>query len=176
MKITPIVMAAFMGISTAYAHEETPQEMKEAGETAKVAPALATAMKEAMIPLSRGLMASEKVGKPISGKFEIEEGKLQLSIYVVKSGQFFEVIVDHKNGKVLKSERITSGDDLKEAKSQAEAMVKAKSSLHQLVSSVEKVNPGYKAVSVTPESELDQTHADLLLLKGEESKQLKKRF
>lgn len=40
-------------------------------------------------------MASESEGQPISGKFEVEDGKLQLAVYTAKDGKFFEVIVDH---------------------------------------------------------------------------------
>jgi hypothetical protein len=50
--------------------------------------------------LDDGLRASEAQGTPISGKFEIKDRKLQLSLYTMKDDKFFEVIVDHKTGKV----------------------------------------------------------------------------
>jgi hypothetical protein len=142
----------------------------EAAEGAMVEPALVTAMKEAKISLARGLQASAKEGKPISGKFELDGGKLQLSIYTMKGSQFFEVIVDFTNGKVLKTEPISSGEDLAAAKKQAALMAKSKQTLHALVGKVEKANPGYRAISVTPDSEHGEAHADLVLLKGAESK------
>ena len=46
--------------------------------------ALATAMKNAKATLQRGLRASKAQGTPISAKFEIEDGKLQLKIYTTK--------------------------------------------------------------------------------------------
>jgi hypothetical protein len=42
--------------------------------------ALAAALKGATATLQSGLKASERDGTPISGKFEIEDGKLQLSV------------------------------------------------------------------------------------------------
>src|SRR2546422_9851805 len=72
---------------------------------------LAKALKDAKIPLQRGLTASAKEGKPISAKYEVEDGKLQLSVYTMKGGgKFSEVIVDHKTGKVAKAEPITNAD------------------------------------------------------------------
>src|SRR5258705_1783396 len=90
---------------------------------------LAKALRSAKISLQRGLTASAKEGKPISAKYEVEHGMLQLSVYTMKGDKFSEVIVDHKTGKVAKAEPITGGEDLTAAKSQGEAMVKAKRSL-----------------------------------------------
>jgi hypothetical protein len=41
---------------------------------------LANALSEAKVSLQQGLVASESEGQPISGKFEVEDGKLQLSV------------------------------------------------------------------------------------------------
>src|SRR5438034_11805642 len=60
--------------------------------------ALAKAVIGAPVSLNRGLAVSASHGQPISAKFEMEEGKLQLSVYTVKDGKFFEVIVDHNTG------------------------------------------------------------------------------
>jgi len=98
----------------------------------------------------RGLAASASKGTPISGKFEVEDGKLQLSVYTAEGTNYSEVIVDHKTGKVKESKPITSGDDLTEAKAQAEAMASAKTSLKAAVDEAVKANKGYRAVSVTP--------------------------
>src|SRR5260370_26575030 len=68
---------------------------------------LAEALESVKVSLDDGLRASEAQGTPISAKFEIEDGKLQLSVYTMKDGQFFEVIVDHKTGTVLKTETLT---------------------------------------------------------------------
>jgi hypothetical protein len=42
--------------------------------------ALAKALSEASVSLERGLKASESQGKPISGKFEVQDDALQLSV------------------------------------------------------------------------------------------------
>src|SRR5207247_10341508 len=90
---------------------------------------LAKALKDAKVSLEKGLSASESQGKPISGKFEVEDGKLQLSVYTMKGDKFSEVIVDHKTGKVEKTEAITSGNDVIAARAQSGARAKAKSYL-----------------------------------------------
>ncbi len=85
------------------------------------------------INLQQGLAASEQQGKPISAKFEVDEGKLQLSVYTVKEGKFFEVLVDYTNGKVMKAEPITEGNDFAAANLQSTAMAGAKITLKEAV-------------------------------------------
>jgi len=134
------------------------------------AAALAAKLKEAKVSLQQGFSASAKSGKPISGKFEVEDGKLQLSVYTAKGDGFSEVIVNHKTGKVVKSEPITSGDDLTAAKTQSEAMAKAKTSLSAAVSRAVKANKGYRAVSAIPSLKDGHPAAEVTLVKGTESK------
>src|SRR5438046_1999958 len=71
----------------------------------------AKAALSARVSLDRGLAASASHGRPISAKFEMDEGKLQLSVYTMKDGKFFEVIVDHTTGKVVKADPIAAGED-----------------------------------------------------------------
>src|SRR6266852_9286532 len=118
---------AFVWSSVAVAVRAEESSEKENGE-------LAEALESVKVSLDDGLRASEAQGTPVSGKFEIEDGKLQLSVYTMKDDKFFEVIVDHKTGKVVKTEPITGGDDLTAAKTQSEAMAKAKTSLSAAVS------------------------------------------
>ncbi len=68
---------------------------------------LAKAVGEAKVSLEQGLSTSAHEGKPISAKFEIEDGKLQLSVYTAKGDSFSEVVVDHTTGKAAKTEPIT---------------------------------------------------------------------
>ncbi len=64
---------------------------------------LAKAVTEANVSLDQGLSASAREGEPISAKFEIEDGKLQLSVYTAKGDTFSEVVVDHNTGKAVAS-------------------------------------------------------------------------
>ena len=134
--------------------------------------ALAKALSEASVSLDQGLKASEGEGKPISGKFEVNDGALQLSVYTMKGDQFAEVLIDHKSGSIKKSEPITEGDDLKEAKEQGEAMAKAKRSLGAAVASAVKANIGFRATSVEPTLDGDRPVASVTLMKGEETKKV----
>jgi len=131
---------------------------------------LAKALKDAKVSLEKGLSASESQGKPISGKFELDNGKLQLSVYTMKGDKFSEVIVDHKSGKVAKTEAITGGEDLSAAKTQSGAMAKAKVSLRSATDKAVKANNGYRAVSVTPSVKDGHPVADITLVKGTEFK------
>src|SRR5438105_9798599 len=126
-------------------------------------------MKDAKVSLERGIAASKAEGMPISAKYEVENGRLQLSVYSAKGDAFSEVIVDHKTGKVAKSEPITGGEDVTAAKSQNEAMSKAKTSLQAAVSKAVKANKSYKAVSATPSLKDGHPTADITLMKGTES-------
>ncbi len=132
--------------------------------------ALAAQKKGARVPLSRGLAASASKGTPISGKFEVEVGKLQLSVYTAEGTNYSEAIVDHKTGKVKESKAITSDDDLTAAKAQAVAMASAKTSLKAAVDKAVKGNKGYRAVSVTPSVEDGNATAEVMLLRGNETK------
>jgi hypothetical protein len=100
--------------------------------------------------LQQGLAASEQQGKPISAKFEVDDGKLELSVYTAKEGKFFEVLVNYETGKVLKTEPITEGDDFSAAKEQNEAMANAKTSLQAAVDKTMAQSANTRAVSVVP--------------------------
>src|SRR5438093_434069 len=102
-------------------------------DEAKDQSAVTKALPQAKVSLDQALASSEREGKPISAKFEVEDGKLQLSVYTMKGDRFSEVVVDHLTGKVLKAEAITGGEDLASAKSQSEAMAKAKKTLRAAV-------------------------------------------
>src|SRR5437879_13344134 len=115
MKTTTIVLAFLVAwafaVPTGWAQTSQDKEHAE----------LAKALKDAKIPLQRGLTASAKEGKPIAATYEMEEGKLQLSVYTMKGDNFSEVIVDHKSGEVAKAAPITPDADLTAAKAQSQA-------------------------------------------------------
>src|SRR5207245_1209277 len=84
--------------------------------------AVVKALSQAKVSLNQGLLASTHEGTPISAKFEMEDGKLQLSVYTMKADKFSEVGVDPISGKVVNIEAITEGEDLAAAKAQRDAM------------------------------------------------------
>ena len=124
----------------------------------------------AKVTLQQGLAAAESQGQPISGKFEVDEGRFQLSVYTAQGGKFSEVIIDHTTGRVAKSEPITGGDDLADAKKQMEAVAKAKKSLKAAVDQAEQASGGYRAISVTAKLSNGHAVAIVTLLKGTQAK------
>ena len=130
--------------------------------------ALIKKLGDAKIGLQQGLAASEQAGQPISAKFEVDEGKLQLSVYAAKDGKFFEAVVNHVTGKVLKLEPITEGDDLAAATSQSAAMAKAKSSLKEAVDKAAAQSANARVVSAVPSLKDGRPVVSIALLDGEQ--------
>jgi hypothetical protein len=116
--------------------------------------------------LEGGLRSSEPQGTPISAKFEIEDGKLQLSVYTMKGNDFMEVVADPNTGAIAKAEKITDAGDLKEAAEQKAAMAKAKVPLLTATETAVKANAGSRAVSIVPEQKSGQAMAEVTLLQG----------
>jgi hypothetical protein len=127
---------------------------------------LAKALNVTKVTLQGGLRASEAQGTPISAKFEIEDGKLQLSVYTIKGNDFMEVVADPQTGAIAKAEKITDAGDLKEAAEQKAAMAKAKVPLLTAIETAVKANAGSRAVSIVPELKSGQATAEVTLLQG----------
>jgi len=127
---------------------------------------LANTMSSAKVSLQQGFMASEREGQPISGKFEVEGGKLQLSVYTAKEGKFFEVIVDHMTGNVAKVEPIDEGEDLTHAKAQKAALDRAKVKLADAAEKAKAQVGDALVVSAVPELKDDRPVAAVVLLAG----------
>ena len=142
----------------------------ESQESAKERTALVAALRANHIALVNGVQAAASTGKPISAKYEYEDGKLQLSVYTEKAGQFFEVVVDHADGNVAKTEKITGGGDLAAARAQTTAMAKAASSLADAIEKALAANPGFSAVRATAALKNGKPVADITLNKGTEFK------
>lgn len=134
--------------------------------------AVAKFMPTSRVSLQEGLRAAESQGQPISGKFEVDDGHLQLTVYTAKDGKFSEVLVDQNTGKVAKSEAITTGDELAAAQRQMDAFGKAKTPLRTAVSRAELTNPGYQAVSVTPTVSKGRAVAVVSLLQGKQTRSI----
>ena len=136
-------------------------------EKAELAPVVAGAK----VTLEQGLLTSKKNGKPVSAKFEVENGKPQLSVYTIKDGsKYFEVIVDQTSGEIAKADPITGGDDLTEAKKQNEGMFRATRELREAVKEAKRDNPGYNAVSVWSEMKDNHSVATVTLVKDNDWK------
>jgi hypothetical protein len=131
---------------------------------------LAKSVSGAKATLQKGLQSGASHGKPISAKFEVEDGKLQLSVYTLKGAAYSEVVIDPNSGKVLKTETITDKEDLANAAAQKAAMAKAKKTLLAAVDHALKANSGYRAISVIPEVKADHPVAAVTLMHGESVK------
>jgi hypothetical protein len=152
-RLTAIVaVTGFLGASDLRAEDSNPA-------------ALATALKDITETLQGGLKASEAEGKPISAKFELEDGKLQLSVYVLKGDDFVEVAADPKTA-LAKSKKITDADDLKAAAAQKAAMAKATVSLLTAADTVAKANTGLREISIYPQLRDGHPVAEVTLLQG----------
>ncbi|MFL5239041.1 MAG: PepSY domain-containing protein [Rhizomicrobium sp.] len=128
---------------------------------------LIKSLNTAKVSLQEALVTSEREGQPISGKFEAEDGKLQLSIYTAKDGKFFEVIVDHMNGDIGRVEPITEGEDLEHAKAQKAAMDRAKVTLAAAVAKANGYGTRLTLVSAVPDLKDGQPIVSIGFLKGE---------
>ena len=158
------IVGRLIGLAIAGLTAATPLVAQE--PTAKAQAELATALAPKHVSLQTGLTSVASKGTPISAKYEYEDGKLQLSVYTQKAGQFYEVIVDHHSGKVAGTKKIADGEDLTKAKAQSAAMAKTKQSLETAVAKALADNPGYSAVSVTPALSGGQASAEITLMKG----------
>jgi len=142
---------------------------------------LARALRAAALPLESGLTASAGVGTPLSGKYEIDDGAFQLSVYTwkvdaVSGDSFTEVIVDYSTGNVSKVETITDGGDLAAAQSQKAAMTRAKRSLAEATAAAVKANAGYRAVIAVPSLDAGAPVAEVTLVKGDDWKVVTERL
>ena len=154
------IFAAWFLSATARGPDSTGKERAE----------LAKALVGAKVSLQQGVAASEGQGRPISAKFEMEHGRLQLSVYTEKTGKFSEVIVDHQTEKAAKTEAITQGEDLTAAKAQSAAMAKAKRTLRAAVDKTIKTSEGFRAVSVFPALKDGHPVAAVTIVKNQEFK------
>ena len=137
---------------------------------------LVRALKHAKVPLQQGLAASEREGKPISAKYELENGQLQLSVYTLKGDQFEEVIVDRQTGQIARVEPITAGGDLEAARAERAAMDKAKTSLQAAAEEAARGNKRARVVSVVPAIRDGHPVADVTLARGDRFKTVSERL
>jgi len=159
-------LAALTGLASHYAVFKDDDDDDDEGGGQE---ALNRALRYTKINLQEGLAASEEVGQPISGKFEVDNRKFQLSVYTSKEGKFSETLVDLATGKVANVEPLTRIEDLSNAQSQSAAMASAKTSLKEAVDKASAEAAGFRAVGVIPNLRDGHPVASVLLLKGERS-------
>jgi hypothetical protein len=138
--------------------------------------ALAAALKDTAATLQGGLKASEREGTPISAKFEIEDGKLQLSVYTMKGDAFIEITEDPKADGTAKVEKITDAEDVEAAAAQKAAMAKAKLPLLAATETAVKANVGFRAVSIFPQLQDGHPVAEVTLVRGATFKKVMERL
>lgn len=136
------------------------------GQATKAQAAVAAAMRGAKhVPLADAIQTASASGKPISARYEFEDGKLKLSVFIEKAGAYSELFFDHMTGKVAQTDKITDGDDLKDAKAQSKASAKAKQSLAAALAKALAANPGFTAVEVSAVLEGKAPVAEITLMK-----------
>ena len=159
-----VVLVAAVGLSA-------PGALPAWGEDDDAA-VLATALKDTKYTLQDGLKAGEREGQPISAQFEIDDGKLRLSIYTTKGDDFTEVVADPTSGAIMKSEKITDNDDLNDAAEQKAAMAKATVPLLAAADAAVKDNAGSRVVGIFPELTDGHAVAEVTLLQGTTAKKV----
>ena len=127
---------------------------------------------EASVSLDQALKTSEQEGKPISAEYDVEDGDLQISVYVEKDGHFGEVIVDPKTGMINTMKPLTVPREVDEAQAQSAALNKATLPLSVALASAVDSNSGYRAVGIIPILGEDEAVAAITLMKGEAIKQV----
>ncbi len=105
-------------------------------------------------------------------EFEIEDGSLELTVYIAQGAVLLDVTVDPKTGMVASVEPIADGKEVRLAKGYREAMLKATVSLRAATEQAVKANPGFRAVSIVPMLKDGHPLAEVVLLRGQEFKEI----
>jgi hypothetical protein len=129
--------------------------------------ALVAALKNSKAILQDGLRSASSDGKPISAKFEMDDGKLQLSLYTLKGDGFDEVVIDPKTGAVSSTKQIANAEDIEAASAQKKAMEKAAVPLLAVTEKAVAENAGSQAVSVFPNLKDGQPVATVTIAREE---------
>jgi hypothetical protein len=157
------IVVAWLTVSASMVGAAFADESKDQAAVAKLLPT-------AKVTLSQGLTSGESKGQPISGKFEVDEGHFQLSIYTAQGAALQEVVVDYTTGKIAKAEPLSEADDLVAAKKQVAVMAKAAITLKAATDKAEQESAGYRAVSVMPMLKQHHAVAMVTLVKGTQFK------
>src|SRR5260370_6342887 len=112
--------------------------------------ALAAALENVKGTLENGLKATERIGRPISAKFALEHGTLQLSFWITKEEGFSEFLLYPAIGYIIELLELTDPHQLQVATEEKLAMDKATVSLLSATEKAVKANDGFRAVSAYP--------------------------
>jgi hypothetical protein len=129
--------------------------------------ALIKALAEATVSLEQGIEAGSREGTPISARYEIEDGVLQLSVYTMNPDQFTEVIVDPRSGRIKESRAITGGPKLKAVAAEGAAMSSTRMSLEGVVGNALRAIPGSRAIGAVAELQTGHPIATTTLVRGQ---------
>jgi hypothetical protein len=129
--------------------------------------ALAAGMKDVEATLEQGLTYVVRSGRPISAKFEIDDGDVQLSIYVENAMGFREVVSNVVTGMPVGATLLTEEDDLKDAHEQSAAIAKATTTLLAATQHAVAANPGTRAISIYPALQDGHPVATVTLLRDD---------
>jgi hypothetical protein len=114
--------------------------------------------------LQIAIQTSERIGQPLSAQFEIDYGQLFVSIYTAHGSDFTEVVVDPKNGTIIKSSKISDADDVKDATEQKAALSSATVALLTAAQKSLDGYPGSQVVGIFPEIQNGHAVAVVTLL------------
>jgi len=128
--------------------------------------ALAVPLQKTTLTLEDGLKTAAHEGTPISGKFEIEDNALQLSVYTLMGSELIKVVIDPKRGSSAKVEGITDAADIAEARAEEAAMARARRSLREAAEAATKANAGARAIAINPQLRNGRPIAVVTLLHG----------
>jgi hypothetical protein len=126
--------------------------------------ALAVALKHVTSTLEDGLKGVERIGKPISAKFTLEHGFLQLSLWVTREDDLAEYILYPLTRTVTEIHVFRDPDELKAVTAQKLAMDKARVSLRSATANAVQANRSLRAVSAYPVIEGGDPMAVITLL------------
>jgi hypothetical protein len=129
--------------------------------------ALAAGMKDVPATMEQGLASAAKSGRPVSAKFEMDDGEVAFSIYVERSDGFRELLMNPRSGAAAGATIISEGGDLKDARAQSAAMAKAKATLLVAAQNAVAGNAGARVISVYPELQNGQAVAIVTLLRDD---------
>jgi hypothetical protein len=124
----------------------------------------ADALKGISVTLEEGLRASEIGGTPISARFEVEDGQLQLSVYVVAGTGYAEAIIATDTGILMSAQKMTDTDDLEAVRAQNQAVRGATIPLRIATEKAVMNRRGIRGVSVVPEIRVGRPGAKVTLL------------